>query len=92
MSSAYGGNTNKVATAQAGPANSSWATPDELMKAIRMRLRKSWISELDCIQAVKSGDKVFVFVVKDGQATVLEDSVDLFPSDALTAQLKLLIG
>lgn len=36
------------------------------------------------------GEKVFVFVVNNGQAVTLEDPAELYPSDALIGQLLML--
>lgn len=77
------------------PDNDKWKQPEELLRAIKMRLHVDpyhsraidWVEHID---AKVSGDKVFVWIIKDGQATIIEDQVSLFPSDALTTQLRML--
>ena len=62
------------------------------MKLIAMRLRipeGNKIPYQDLFTSF-SDDKVFVFVVQDGQAVTLEDTATMFPSDQLITQLRLL--
>lgn len=58
--------------------------------ALRLRWLPGNLPPLDALFAHRADDKVFVFVVVDGQAVTLEDGWDLFPSDALITQLRLL--
>jgi hypothetical protein len=62
------------------------------MKLIAMRLRIPEGNKLPYQDLFTSlaGDKVFVFVVQDGQAVTLEDTATMFPSDQLITQLRLL--
>lgn len=63
-----------------------------LVSMIGMRLRIQEGARIPCdfITAHEAGDKVFVFVVHNGQPLVIEDDKDLFPSDKLVTQLRLL--
>ena len=58
--------------------------------AMRLRLREGENMPFQYFATALAGDKVFVFVVQDGQAVVLEDDAPLFPSDKLITQLRLL--
>ncbi len=62
------------------------------MKLLAMRLRIPEGNTLPYQDLFTSlaGDKVFVFVVQDGQAVTLEDTAAMFPSDQLITQLRLL--
>lgn len=65
-----------------------------LLEDIRRRLRVSQGSSLpfEYIAAYhdQPNDKVLVFVVKAGKPAIIEDGWDLFPSDTLITQLRLL--
>ena len=67
--------------------NSTIEHPDKLLEA---RLRVT--PRFDHGTLYLSTDKVFVFYVKDGVGSVIEDPIELFPSDALVAALRLVIG
>lgn len=61
-------------------------------KLIAMRLRipeGQSIGYQDLFTSL-AGDKVYVFVVQDNQAVTLEDDANMFPSDQLITQLRLL--
>lgn len=62
------------------------------MRAIAMRLRVAEGMKLPFqhINTAWAGEKVFVFVVQRGEAVVLTDDSNLFPSDTLITQLRLL--
>lgn len=65
---------------------------DFRQRLLRMRMRVSNGESLpfeDLMHSV-SGEKVYVFVVQNGQAVTLEDTISLFPSDTLITQLGLL--
>ncbi|MGE0677823.1 hypothetical protein [Pseudolabrys sp.] len=65
---------------------------EELLDVIARRLRQTASSNMgfDYVGAHKSGDTVNVFVVVGGQPTILQDGWDLFPSDQLVTQIRLL--
>lgn len=44
------------------------------------------------IHAFSDAEKVRVFYVKDGVSNVIEEEANIFPSDGLVAQFKLLLG
>lgn len=61
------------------------------MIAMRLRLRDGDRSPFDFIQAHKAAEnKYFVFICQGDQAVTLEDD-DLFPSDRLITQLRLIM-
>lgn len=62
------------------------------MRAIAMRLRIPQGSKhpFQHLSTAWTGEKVFVFVVENDQAVVLEDGSALFPSDTLVTQLRLI--
>jgi hypothetical protein len=66
--------------------------PMPLRDLISIRLHRDVGAELgfEHIDATRSGDMVFVFVVQCGVPVTIEDSYALFPSDALVTQLRLL--
>ena len=67
--------------------------PVEPLQMIAMRLRISQGMRLpfEFIQAHMAKEVAFVFVVnKDSKAVILEDELDLFPSDKLITQLRML--
>jgi hypothetical protein len=64
-----------------------------LLRNITDRLRQpiSKIADyVHCYKHANNDSKVFVFVVQGEQATIIEDDWDLFPSDKLITQLRLL--
>jgi len=63
----------------------------ELLEMIGMRLRVPvGVQLFDFIAAHAGPRTTFVFVVSKGQPVTLEDDNELFPSDALVTQLRLL--
>lgn len=82
-----------VATIHQG-ATGSGTIDDEhyraTMIAMRLRLQHTDWFPYQYLSTALTGDKVFVFVVQDGQPVVLEDDATMFPSDALITQLRLL--
>jgi len=63
-------------------------------KLLLLRLRCDSISA-DLIQDIhiSVGDtKTFLFMVRNGEATVLEDATAFFPSDKIITSLRLLLG
>lgn len=62
------------------------------MRALAMRLRISEGHQLPFqhLSTAWTGEKVFVFVVEHDQAVTLEDDANLFPSDVLITQLRLI--
>lgn len=67
---------------------------NELWACLATRLRVPQGSEigLDFMDFHVGDTKVHVFVVKNDQATTIEDDANLFPSDSLIGTLRLLIG
>jgi len=69
---------------------------DYLIECIRMRLKigvsdsTKLFDHIDAYYSPMTNGVVFVFVVNNGQAQVLEDGWDLFPSDTLITKLRLL--
>lgn len=61
-----------------------------LKEDILARLRS--LNPFGFLQAIRSGQKVFVFLVHNEEALVIEDGWDLFPSDTLITQLRLIAG
>lgn len=61
------------------------------MIAMRLRLPEGHKFNVDHIHAFLDKEKAFVFIVNKGQSVTIEDEVDLFPSDALITQLRLII-
>lgn len=60
------------------------------MLHMRMRTEEGGRLPFDHVSTGLSGEKVFVMVCNRGSAVVLEDERDLFPSDALITQMRLL--
>lgn len=58
--------------------------------AMRLRVPEGQRMPFHDLFTSLAGDKVFVFVVQDGQAVTLEDEAPLYPSDQLITQLRLL--
>jgi hypothetical protein len=66
---------------------------DRLYKLVCMRLHHTEGAKLfEFAQCHKAGDIAFLFVVHGGKALVFEEGYDLFPSDGLITQLRLLRG
>jgi hypothetical protein len=59
---------------------------------LRMRVSGSVNGNLPVsfLEMYRTGDTVFVFIVANGAAIILEDNAGLFPSDTLISQLRLL--
>lgn len=70
------------------------ASPDYLLKMLHMRMRVAEGNRLpfDFIAPYKNGDTVVVFFVHDKNPTYVEDSWDLYPSDALVTKLRMILG
>jgi hypothetical protein len=62
------------------------------MIGMRMRIPDGALMPFEFIKTHDTGEKVMVFLVTKGQAVTLEDNSDLFPSDKLITQLRLLAG
>lgn len=60
--------------------------------AVRLRARPGDVFPLDFIEFHVGKDKVYVFCVTPTGATIIEDGLDLFPSDALITAINLLKG
>lgn len=60
--------------------------------AVRLRSRPGDVFPLDFIEFHVGKDKVYVFCVTPTGATIIEDGLDLFPSDALITAINLLKG
>lgn len=59
--------------------------------AARLRIREADRLPWDALFTHIAGEKVFVFIVANGDAVKLEDELGLFPSDTLITQLRLLL-
>lgn len=57
---------------------------------MRLRRREGETHPYQHFSTALAGDKVFIFVVQDNQAVVLDDNAAMFPSDTLITQLRLL--
>lgn len=63
------------------------------MDVLAFRLKgNSFVYSFEHISLHMSEKTTFIFIVKGGQAVILEDEVEMFPSDKLVAAIKLLIG
>lgn len=63
------------------------------MIAMRLRITEGYIMPLPHMSAYVNDKVAIVFVVnKDNKPLAIEDDVNLFPSDALITQLRLLIA
>lgn len=67
-------------------------SPDWRMRAIAMRLhlRNGERLPFDHVSTAVTDEKAFVFLVVKKQLVTLEDDINLFPSDTLITQLRLL--
>lgn len=77
---------------QNAPSLTNINADESRMRMIYMRLRllEGEKFPFDSLNTSLGKEKVFVFVVQDDKAVILEDSVDLFPSDTLITQLRLI--
>lgn len=57
---------------------------------MRMRLNSSDKPPFDFLTTHRQDDRVFVFVVQNGSAVVIEDEAVLYPSDHLITKLNLI--
>lgn len=63
------------------------------MRMIGMRLRSGSASDkFQFATAYKNGDSVVMFFVYDGKPGMMIDAWDMFPSDTLITQIRLLAG
>ncbi len=81
----------------AGPVQSVVHTAHQPSDRECITMRMRWdsvnLGSLKHLHTVRLPDKVIVLVVnKDNQHTVIEDSTDLFPSDTLITQLRMIAG
>lgn len=60
------------------------------MLAMRLRIKEGEQFPFDHIDTALGKEKVFVFIMQNDQAVVLEDDPFLFPSDTLMTQLRLI--
>jgi hypothetical protein len=61
----------------------------EAMICSRMRCDRPHMG-IDHMKTVKQGETVYVFIVQAGEYVVVQDDTNLFPSDTLITQLRLL--
>lgn len=83
-------NRNKPVPSYTNPIDNSFTL--EGMIAMRLRIQQGSripFDHLNC--AYVTPEKVAVFVVQNGQHMVLEDDANLFPSDTLITQLRLIM-
>jgi hypothetical protein len=62
------------------------------MICMRMRFADEQKLPMAFMEAHQSGDKVFVFIVHQGNPAIIEDDWNLFPSDAMITKLRLMLG
>jgi hypothetical protein len=87
----YGGPQLDWETIKNSMINAHQLEAERLRKLICMRLHLSEGEKLfEFAECHQSGDKAFLFVVHGGKALVFEEGYDLFPSDGLITQLRLL--
>lgn len=60
------------------------------MIGMRLRLDNGEKFPFEYLDTHVSGEKVFVFIVQNGTHAVLEDELQMFPSDTLVTQLRLI--
>jgi hypothetical protein len=60
------------------------------MLAMRLRVKEGEVWPFDSIQTSLGNEKIFVFIVQGDKPAILEDDADLFPSDTLVTQLRLI--
>ena len=60
------------------------------MLAMRLRITEGARMPFDDLHTSLGKEKVFVFIVQNDQAVTLEDDRNLFPSDTLVTQLRLI--
>lgn len=60
------------------------------MLAMRLRIPEGARFPFDCLETHWGEEKVFIFVVQDDKPVILEDPAELFPSDTLITQLRLI--
>lgn len=58
----------------------------------KLAMRMDWDFLPQNIDVMPGTSKIFVAVVKDDQGTMLEDGRDLFPSDQLITQLRMVLA
>ncbi len=63
-----------------------------MMIAMRMRWPEGRTLPMSYLSAHQTEDTVFVFMVHNKQAVVIEDEAIMFPSDALITKLRLMLG
>lgn len=67
----------------------SW---DEMLR-VRMRWPTLKVGDFISVDVRKAGEKVFVWIItKDFKSVVIEDTADMFPSDQMVTQIRLLQG
>lgn len=77
-----------------GVVTNSAPSSDELCRMICMRMRFQPGQKLPMayMSAHQSNANVFVFLVHNEQATIIEDEALMFPSDVLITKLRLILG
>ncbi len=77
-----------------GVVTNSAPSSDELCRMICMRMRFQPGQKLPMayMSAHQSNANVFVFLVHNEQATIIEDEALMFPSDILITKLRLILG
>lgn len=82
-------NTQPAQPVQGAPGVYDYGFRQSLLR-MRMRVSNGESLPFEDLMHSVSGEKVYVFVVQNGQAVTLEDTISLFPSDTLITQLGLL--
>lgn len=89
-----------LSSGSSGPADSAVDAPYNgldsnhwRLKSIAMRMRwtEGMLPPYQKLDTALTGEKVLVWVVVKDESVVLEDERDLFPSDTLITQLRLLL-
>lgn len=80
------------AAAYANAANKAIPSWDEMLR-VRMRWPRLNAKGFVSVDVRIAGEKVFVWIItKDFKSVVLEDTADMFPSDQMVTQIRLLQG
>jgi hypothetical protein len=73
------------------PKNPPHVNLESLIMRLRLNIHELADKGVELIAARKLGDKVAVFITSKGTALVLEDDDELYPSDRLVSQVRLML-
>lgn len=82
---------NTVAGATAAPATVTGSRGKGMIMS-RLRYSEGDRIPFDFLEVVQMSNRVMVFIAHNDQALQLEDGLDLFPSDQLITQLRLIMS